>query len=87
MLGEHLNMICRPVSRRLVISQRDSVKRYNRIVKEHCSIHRIQERLDAIDKMTKYRGYPSPKWLEKMIDDTHTIRPNDRDTQICREEV
>jgi len=67
MLGEHLNMICRPVSRRLVMSQRDSVKRYNRIVKEHCSIHRIQERLDAIDKMTKYCGYPSPKWLEKMI--------------------
>ena len=36
MLGEHLNTICRPVSRRLVMSQRDSVKRYNRIVKEQC---------------------------------------------------
>ena len=67
MLGEHLNAICRPVSRRLVMSQKDSVKRYNKIVKEQCSIHRIQERLDAIDKMTKYCGYPSPKWLEKMI--------------------
>ena len=39
----------------------------NRIVQEQCSIHRIQERLDAIDKMTKYCGHPSPKWLEKMI--------------------
>jgi hypothetical protein len=67
MLGEHLNTICRPVSRRLVMSQKDSVKNYNRIVKEQCSTHRIQERIDAVDKMTKYCGYPSPKWLEKMI--------------------
>ena len=67
MLGEYTNSICRPVSRRLVMSQKDSVKRYNKIVQEQCSIHRIQERLDAIDKMTKYCGYPSPKWLEKMI--------------------
>jgi hypothetical protein len=58
MLGEYTNSICRPVSRRLVMSQKDSVKRYNKIVQEQCLIHRIQERLDAIDKMTKYCSYP-----------------------------
>ena len=34
MLGEFLNTICRPVSRRLVMLQRDSVENYNRIVQE-----------------------------------------------------
>jgi hypothetical protein len=38
MLGEYLNKICQPVSRRLVMSQKDSVKNYNRIVKEQCSV-------------------------------------------------
>ena len=64
MLGEHLNKICRPVSRRLVTNQTKSVKRYNTTVKEQCSLHQIQQRMDAIDKMTSYCGYPSPKWLE-----------------------
>ena len=67
LLGEHLNKICRPVSRRLVTSQKKSTTRYNKIFKEQCSIHRIQERMDAIVKMTKYCGYPSPKWLEKKM--------------------
>ena len=60
----HLNKICRPVSRRLVMSQTKSVSRYNKTVKEQCTIHRIQEGMDAVDKMTKYCGHPSPKWLE-----------------------
>jgi hypothetical protein len=79
MLGEYSYSICRPVSRRLVMSQKDSLKKYNKIVQEQCSIHRIQERLDAIDKMTTYCGYRSPKWLEKMILTLYAQM-----TEICR---
>ncbi len=41
--------ICRPVSRRLVTSKQDSVQRYNEKVREQFGIHRIPERLDAVD--------------------------------------
>jgi hypothetical protein len=67
LLGKHLNKICRPVSRRLVTSQKSLVTRYNKIFKKQCLIHRIQEHMDAIDKMKKYCGYPSPKWLESKM--------------------
>ena len=67
MLGQHIPKVCRPVSRRLVTSQQDSVKTYNKIVREQCDIHQVQERLDTIDKMTNYCGHPVPSWLEKMM--------------------
>ena len=59
MIGEHLNKICRPGCC-LVASQLKPVGRYNKIFKEQCDIHRIQERMNAIDKMTRYCGYLSP---------------------------
>ena len=43
MLGEHLHKICRPVGRRLVTAQQDSVRKYNKIFQEQCKIHRIQD--------------------------------------------
>ncbi len=67
LLGEFKHKICRPVSRRLVISQQSSVKRYNKIVCKQFDIHRIVERMEAVDKMTRYCGYPSPGWLRAMI--------------------
>ena len=67
LLGEYRFKICRPVSRRLVTSQQDSVTRYNQIVIDQFEIHRILERMDAVDKMTRYCGYPSPCWLHAMI--------------------
>ena len=67
MLGESLNKICRPVSRRLITSQRLSVMTYNKIVQEQCATHQIQERMDAIHSLTSYCRYPVPKWLELMI--------------------
>jgi hypothetical protein len=36
-------------------------------VREQFEIHRIIERLNAVDKMTRYCGYPSPNWLRAMI--------------------
>jgi hypothetical protein len=67
MLGQHIPKVCRPVSRRLVTSQQDSVKTYNKIIQEQCKVHRVQDRLDSIDEMTKFCGHPAPKWLEKMM--------------------
>jgi hypothetical protein len=67
LLGEFRFKVCRPVSRRLVTSQQQSVDRYNKIVKDQFDTHRIVERMNAIDKMTWYCGYPSPLWLHTMI--------------------
>lgn len=67
LLGEFRFKICRPVSRWLVTSQQDSVRRYNKKVREQFEIHRILERLNAVDKMTRYCGYPLPGWLCAMI--------------------
>jgi hypothetical protein len=55
--------ICHPVSRRLVTSQQLSVKRYNAIICKQFLIHCIVKRMDAMDKITQYCGYPSPGWL------------------------
>ncbi len=66
LLGEFRYKIY-PVSHRQVTSQVDSVKQYNEIVREQFEIHRIVERMDAVDKMTKYCGDPSPRWLRSMI--------------------
>jgi hypothetical protein len=55
------------VSRRLVTSQQSSVKRYNEIVRKQFKMHRIVERMEAVDRMTRYCGYPSPGWLCAMI--------------------
>ncbi len=67
LLGKFRYKICCPVSRRLVTSQADSVKWYNEIVQEQFEIHRIVERMGAVDKTTKYCGNPSPRWLRSMI--------------------
>jgi hypothetical protein len=51
----------------LVTSQESLVRRYNKIIREQFSIHRIKEHLNAVDNMTRYCGYPSPPWLRSMI--------------------
>jgi hypothetical protein len=61
LLGEFRYKICHPVSCRLVTSQADSVRRYNKIVREQFEIHRIVERMDGVNKMTRYCGYPAPR--------------------------
>jgi hypothetical protein len=53
LLGEFRYKVCHPVSRQLVTLQADSVKRYNKIVRDQFEVHRIIERMDAVDKMTK----------------------------------
>jgi hypothetical protein len=63
LLGEFRYKVCRPVSRYLVTPQQSSVKRYNAIICKQFAIHRIVERMDAVDKMAQYCGFPSPGWL------------------------
>jgi hypothetical protein len=68
LLGEFHFKICRLVSRRLVTSQQEVVQHYyNEKVREQFEIHQIPERLDVVDKMTRYCGYPLPVWLCAMI--------------------
>ncbi len=55
------------MSRRLITSQQGLVDEYNRIVQEQFAQHRIVERLDAVDNMTRYCGFPSPNFLQAMI--------------------
>ena len=61
LLGKFRYKVCRPVSRQLVTLQADSVKRYSKIVRDQFEVHRIVERMDTVDKMTKYCGNPSPQ--------------------------
>ena len=61
--GDFKHKICRPVSRQLITSQHSLVKQYNEIVCQQFETHRIVERMEAVDKMTQYCGYPSPGWL------------------------
>jgi hypothetical protein len=44
-----------------------SVNEYNRIVNDQFSQHRIVEHLNAINKMTRYCGFPFPNFLRAMI--------------------
>jgi hypothetical protein len=67
LLGEFRYKVCCPVSRCLITSQQGSVDEYNRIVREQFAQHKIVERLDTVDKMTRYCGFPSPKFLQAMI--------------------
>jgi hypothetical protein len=67
LLGEFEYKVCRPVSWRLVTSQPSAVGQYNEIVREQFEIHCIVECLDAVDKMARYCGNPSPGWLRAMI--------------------
>ncbi len=67
LLGEFQYKVCCPVSRRLITSQQHSVDEYNRIVQEQFAQHRIVERLEAVDKMTCYCGFPSSNFLRAMI--------------------
>jgi hypothetical protein len=43
------------------------VRRYNKIIREQFFIHRIKQRMNAVDNMTRYCGYPSPPWLRLMV--------------------
>ena len=67
LFGEFRFKICWPISRQLVTSKQKSVVRYNKIVREQFEIRHIVDRLNAVNKMTRYCGYPSPNWLRAMI--------------------
>jgi hypothetical protein len=67
LLGKFRFKVCRPVSRHLVTSQQQSMDRYNEIVRDQFDTHRIVERMNAINKMTRYCGYPFPLWLRAMV--------------------
>ena len=67
LLGKFRYKVCQPVSKRLVPSQQSLVTRYNKIVRDQFELHHIVEKLDAVDRMTRYCRNPSPGWLRTMI--------------------
>jgi hypothetical protein len=67
MVGAFKPKIVRPVGRRLVMANWYCVIRYNKIVEEQFLIHRIIERMDAIENLVTICGYPAPDWLQRMI--------------------
>jgi hypothetical protein len=66
-LGEFWYKVCHPIRRRLIMSQQGSADEYNRIVHRQFDQHCIVERLDAVNKMTRYCGFPAPNFLRAMI--------------------
>ena len=66
MLGRELLKIVRPPGRRLVSNQQRSVKTHNEMVEKQFLLHRIPERVDAIDKLSRICGTPTPPWLRSM---------------------
>jgi hypothetical protein len=67
LFGQFWYKVCRPISRCLIISLQGSIDEYNRIVHDQFDQHRIVKRLDAVDKMTRYCGFPAPHNLRAMI--------------------
>jgi hypothetical protein len=67
LLGEFCYKVCCPISHCLITPQQSSVDEYNRIVHKQFDQHWIIERLNAVDKMTCYCGFPSPNFLQAMI--------------------
>ena len=67
MLGRELLKIVRPLGRRLVSTQPRSVERYNEIVEKQFQLHRVPERMEAVDKLSRICGSPTPPWLRSMM--------------------
>jgi hypothetical protein len=83
LLGEFCYKVWRRISRRLITSQQGLVNKYNRIVhNKQFDQHRIVERLDAVDNMTCYCGFPAPNFLRVMIIKLYRQMPEKR---ICAE--
>ena len=67
MLGKDLLKIVRPPGRKLGSTQPRAVKRYNKIVEEQFWLHRIPQRMDAVEKLSSMCGCPTPPWLKNMM--------------------
>ena len=67
MLGRELLKIVRPPGRRLVSTQPRSVRRYNEMVEQKFLLHRVPERMEAVDRLPRICGTPTPSWLRSMM--------------------
>ena len=48
-------------------AQSRSIKTYNEIVEKQFLLHRIPERMDVVDKLSRICGTPTPPWLRSMM--------------------
>ena len=67
MLGCELLKIAKPPGRRLVSTQPRSVKTYNEIVEKQFLLHRKPEKIDAVDKLFRICGTPTPPRLKSTM--------------------
>ena len=67
MLGRERLKNVRPPGRRLVSTQPRSVETYNKTVEQQFRLHRIPERMDAVDKLSRIGGTPAPSCLRSMM--------------------
>lgn len=71
MIGKFQYKIQRPVSRRLVTSNVRCTREYKRLVEIQFELHRIPDRMQALENLTQMVGRPTPEWLEVMMQKIH----------------
>jgi len=67
MLGKDLLRITRTPGRKLVSTQPRSVKRYNESVEKQFLLHRIPQRMDAVENLSRICGSLTSPWLKNMM--------------------
>ena len=70
-LGQFQHKIVKPVARRVTTKQPHSIDEYNRIVETQFEIHRIPQRMDAIEGLLAKCGKPIPSFLHQFITTIH----------------
>ena len=58
---------CKTPGRRLVSTQPRSVTTYNKTVKQQFRLHRIPERMDVVDRLSRICDTPTSPWLKSMM--------------------
>lgn len=66
-IGKFQGKIVRPTTRRLTTKQNASVRRYNTIIEKQFEIHRIAERIEELDEITKREGFPASDKTRQLI--------------------
>ena len=72
MLSVHRYTVVKPVARRLVTMNSCCLQKYLMITDNQFDIHRIQERMDALENLVKLCGHPCSEWLQLMVKKLHT---------------
>ena len=70
-IGKFQNKIVRPTARRVTTKQPSSIAEYNRLVEQQFEIHRIPQRMEAIEGLLAKCSKPTPPFLRQFITTIH----------------